>query len=204
MAFVIHNAIAKMSTNFDAPTQTNSTDELCNGRAITKFCLIYFTALITLTLVFTAINHEPMTQGQIVWWWLFLGSLLMSGSGTTTALVYMIFYSSKSSLDPNTLTQKPALALAPPPVGSPPAPLEQAPSTSYKTVLTIASAQTDAVSANKYATIQKTTDEAIGKSPKAFVTMTPLDRRTPDPSKRLTPKSPILKNKHKRKSPYDR
>lgn len=122
-----------------------STSSLFSAKQVIKFCLTYYTALIILVLIFTAVNAEPMNQVQEYWRWGFAASCIISGSLSGASLLILIYTDSyKSSASPDVevaqSTQNPAKA---------PAESDNSQSTSFKTVMTISSMHNPADNSRK-------------------------------------------------------
>lgn len=124
----------------------------CSAKSAVKFCLIYFSTLLVLTLIFAAINNEPMNKRQVAWWWAFLGSLLISGTISLGSLILLIYTDYKSNAataagagysELDIERQNIPVMKSP----TPPAP-ENSQSASFKTILTINSTQEPGVVAN--------------------------------------------------------
>lgn len=85
-----------------------------------------------LTLIFAALNNEPMNDDEVIWWWAFLGSLLITSSFSGTALVVIFISDYKNSTQPDLAQQD--MDKSRDVIKSPTAPEN---SGSYKTIMTI-------------------------------------------------------------------
>lgn len=134
--------------------QTKSS--LCSLKNVTKFCLVYYTTLLVLIIVFTAINNEPMNSREIGWWWAFLCSLFATAAMSLTALIIMIYTDSYkvNNLDTENDPSGTARSRIPTTTGN----------QSYKTVLTISSRDPN-VTIPKSPTSQKQTLQSSATQP---------------------------------------
>jgi len=147
-------------------------------KSVTKFCLTYFSTLLVLTIIFTALNNEPMNEDQTKWWWAFLISLIASASMSITALIVLLYAdytrvgagAEQDIEQSNDKVRSPAASTAN--------------SSSYKTVLTISSipnapdltANKTAASPEQAVTFDDSLNQATTKSAK-FINLTPSMRR---------------------------
>lgn len=147
---------------------------ICSSKQVLKFCLTYFTVLIILSLIFTAINTEKMTKTQEAWRWGFVASCIISGSmcaATLLILIYTDLYQSSSSNSNQDVEEN--LDVLKLPVNA-----DNSQSSSFKTVMTINSSPNTAdMSAKQLNFALAQLDEnrlpAIGKVPEAdkFLTL---------------------------------
>lgn len=136
----------------------------CSFKAITKFCLLYFTTILVLTLIFTGVNSEPMNEEQTTWWWFFLGSLLATAAMSASALALLI-YTDYTQVQPtmNNVDIEKFIQ------GKAPIMAEPSTSSSYKTILTINSQQTN----------DQDVQNTIKSPGTNFVNLTPKSSKTP-------------------------
>lgn len=100
---------------------------LCTCKSLSKFCLLYFTTLLILTLIFTALNNEPKNAEQTKWWWAFIVLLLLTAAFTSASLISLYITDCyKVPYNEADVEQTPIVA-----------PANDSQSASFKTVLTI-------------------------------------------------------------------
>lgn len=71
--------------------QTPGDGKILNCKSVAKFCLLYFSTILVLILIFTSINNEPMDSEQKGWWWGFVISLILTASMSLTALIIVLY-----------------------------------------------------------------------------------------------------------------
>lgn len=72
----------------------------CSCKSVAKFCLIYLVTLQVLLILFTALTNESLNREQLLWYWIFLVSLLITTAFAITALTIILcseYYSCSSA-----------------------------------------------------------------------------------------------------------
>lgn len=189
-----------------------SNARICPAKQVVKFVLTYFSVLVVLALIFTALNAQPMSTAQEAWRWGFVVTCIISGSLSTASLLMLLY----TDLCQNTVTPDVEKGYAE--VGQLPANSDNSQSASFKTVMTISSMHNTADLSKKQVNLTKSQLDEMrlggyerGPANENFVNLTPALKSPvtvvdmPAKRKRLSKgASPVTTNKSpKPKSPIN-
>lgn len=140
---------------------------MCTSKTVSKFCLMYLTALMLLVLIFVAVSCDPLEPGYLIWWWGFILSLLFACAATTSALVILICSDYKKVAENSPQHDVSDRTTIPN--------QDENSGSLYKTVLTINSTPEQSLKLAKSPPLQPTLGEVGGSS---FVNLTPPNTKS--------------------------
>lgn len=97
----------------------------CSLKDVCKSILIFYITILVFTLNFTALYNESMTDSQVSWWLAFLASIIFNCALSVTVLAFLVYTDRRGAAQADDISNTLRSAAGP--------------SSSFKTVLTIAS-----------------------------------------------------------------